>query len=105
MPDSWLIVALCFAVFEPFGAQVDVAERQGIIVPRFRVSQMCDRNRDQLAASRLLHEGDVWRLDLTSSRATIFLCLSRACGASVEGLVAYWHPRANLHQEAHEQGV
>jgi len=22
----------------------------------------------------------------------------------VEGLVAYWHPRANLHQEAHEQG-
>jgi len=26
MPDSWPIVALCFAVFEPFGAQVDLSE-------------------------------------------------------------------------------
>eukprot|EP00435_Cladocopium_sp_Y103_P059151 s631_g21.t1 len=49
-------------------------------------------DRNQLAAMRLLHAGDVWRLDLTLAKAPIFLCLNEVHGVRVTGLVAYWQP-------------
>lgn len=51
--------------------------------------------------TRLLHQGDVWKLN--AAGATIYLRLSSLRGASVKGFVAYWHP--NAHQDAEAQGL